>query len=288
MTFFLKKDIQHAFNQAADTYDDTAVLCHEICSRLIDRLDVMHLTPKTILDLGAGTGRSTQLLQKRYPDAQVIAIDLAEALLKKRHLSTKLYPTHLKEMSICGDAEQLPVQSNSIDLVFSNLMLPWCNDTEAVFQETKRVLKPNGLFLFSTFGPDTLKELRFSWARVDDYPHVHLFYDLHDIGDALLKARFADPVMDTEYITLTYKMARQSLKELRACGMYNILRDRKKTVTEKKLFEKFMAAYETFRQPDGLLPNTYEIAYGHAWKVEKQERNSNNEVVIPISTVRRN
>jgi malonyl-CoA O-methyltransferase len=163
-------------------------------------------------------------------------------------------------------------------------MLPWCNDAEVVFREAKRVLKVGGLFLFSTFGPDTLKEIRFSWARVDDHPHVHLFYDLHDIGDALVNARFADPVMDIDLITLTYKTAKQSMQELRACGMHNILKERKKTLTGKKLFEQFMMAYETFRQPNGLLPNTYEIAYGHAWKVEGQKRD-NNEVAIPVSAI---
>jgi malonyl-CoA O-methyltransferase len=284
MTFFLKKDIQHAFNQAADTYDKTAVLCHEVYKRMIARLDIMRLAPEMILDLGAGTGYGTQLLQKRYPGARVISMDLSEAMLKKHIDHDKVSTT----MSVCGNAEQLPLQTNSVDFIFSNLMLPWCNDTEIAFQEIRRVLKPEGLFLFSTFGPDTLKEIRFSWARVDDHPHVHLFYDLHDIGDALLKVGFADPVMDAEFLTLTYKTARQSLKELRACGMHNILSERKKTVTGKKLFEKFMTEYETFRQPDGLLPNTYEITYGHAWKVEKQEKNSANEVIIPVSAIKRN
>lgn len=280
MTFFLKQDIQHAFNQAAGDYDAVAVLPQEICNRMIERLDVMRILPITILDLGAGTGYGTQLLQKRYPDATVIALDLAEKML-----NNQTYRDH--PYKLCADAEQLPLANNSIDLIFSNLMLPWCNDIEVVFQEVKRVLKPNGLFLFSTFGPETLKELRFSWARVDNGSHVHLFFDLHDIGDALLRAHFSDPVMDMEMLTLTYKTAKQSLDDLRISGMYNILKDRKKTLTGKHLFQRFMENYKTWRQQDGMLPNTYEIAYGHAWKINATEKLRSNEIAIPVSALKR-
>lgn len=279
MTFFLKKDIAATFDRAVNQYDAAAVLPQEICHRMMERLALIRIHPDAILDLGAGTGNGTQLLKKYYPQAHIISLDLASKMLS--------HSAYLKnDARICADAASLPIANNSMDLVFSNLMLPWCNDPETVFREVHRILKPNGLFLFSTFGPDTLKELRFSWARVEDLPHVHLFYDLHDVGDVLLRTHFADPVMDMEMLTLTYKTARQSMKELKACGMQNILMDRRKGLTGKHLFQRFMAHYETWSQPNQPLPNTYEVNYGHAWKTAPSPKARSNEVRIPVSEIK--
>ena len=162
-------------------------------------------------------------------------------------------------------------------------MLPWCNDVTTIFKEVRRVLKPGGLFLFSTFGPDTLGEMRASWAKVDEMPHVHLFYDLHDVGDALLRAEFADPVMQTEWLTLLYRTTNGLFQDLKNTGSLNILLERRKTLTGKQRFMQFLAEYDTYRDATGKLPATFEVVYGHCWKIEKSK-----EVVIPLSAIKRN
>ena len=179
---FNKQVIRARFNQAAKTYELTAELSHEMAQRLLEHLDWMRLNPERIVDLGAGTGYVTQLLEERYPQAQIFSVDFAQAMLQQhRTLSNK------ESARICADAEHIPFADESIDLVVSDLMLPWCQDIRKIFAEIWRVLKGNGILLFSTLGPDTLGELRASWATADDEPHVHAFFDLHDVGDMLLQ-----------------------------------------------------------------------------------------------------
>jgi len=180
---------------------------------------------------------------------------------------------------VCADAERLPFVDASFDLVFSNLMLQWATDNDATFAELRRVLRPGGLLLFTSFGPDTLRELRESWARVDDYNHVNLFMDMHDVGDALLNARFADPVMDVEKLTVTYPDARRLMRDLKQIGAHNVTGGRPRGLTGKRHLQAMIDAYERFRS-DGLLPASYEIVYGHAWKAQQ-------DCVIPADSIRR-
>ena len=281
-----KKDIRAAFEASATRYDEVAVLQREVSSRLLARLELLRMTPVTILDLGSGTGHCSEALSKRYPKARVVALDLSEAMLhhtRKRFSRWDRFRN--KHGFIAGDAERLPFADASFDMLFSNLTLQWCSDLEQTFSEFRRVLKPGGVLFYTTLGPDTLKELRASWAAVDDGVHVNTFLDLHDVGDAMLRARLAEPVMDMEHITLTYRYSLDLMRDLKELGAHNINPGRKQGLTGPRKLKAVMEAYEQFRQGDGLLPATYEVIYGHAWRAGKESperKDRPGEVAIAI------
>ena len=272
-----KLDVQRSFGNAATTYDEHAFLQREIVNRLFDRLDYIKLEPKRVLDLGSGTGYVSDKCRARFPKAELIAIDLALPMLqvaKQRLPQTpalaRLLGRSPSQHFICGDAEKLPFANESIDAVISSATLQWC-DSELVTKEVSRVLKPNGLFMFTTFGPDTLKELRTAFRAVDDTPHINEFVDMHDLGDMLVAAGFADPVMDQETITLTYADLKSMLRELKGIGAHNVLPDRARGLMGKSQWQNLTNAYENFRI-DARLPASYEVVYGHAWKPEFSKR----------------
>ncbi len=256
-----KQQSRIAFSRAAARYDEVAVLQREIGQRMIERLDLIRFQPGTVLDLGSGTGFATAALGRRYRKAQVIALDFAfPMLLKVRSRGSWRY----RPRCLCADLERLPLVDRSIDLIYSNAALQWSNDLERTFSELLRVLKPGGLLLFSTFGPDTLKELRAAWSAVDGYTHVSRFPDMHDVGDALLRCRFADPVMDVDRMTLTYNEVAGLMRDLKLLGAHNVTRARPRGLTGRGRLQAMQQAYEEFRC-DGLLPASYEVVYGHAW-----------------------
>jgi malonyl-CoA O-methyltransferase len=164
---------------------------------------------------------------------------------------------------VCADAQSLPLADASVDLIVSNLLLQWC-DPEAALAEFRRVLTPDGLLSFSSFGPDTLRELRSAWAEADMHSHVHQFIDMHDLGDALVRNGFAAPVLDVERFTLRYLDVRKVAADLKATGAHNATAGRAKGLTGPRKFAAMQAAYENFRQ-DGRLPATYEVVFAHAW-----------------------
>ncbi|MEN8176185.1 MAG: malonyl-ACP O-methyltransferase BioC, partial [Pseudomonadota bacterium] len=186
-----KRQARRAFERAAKGYDEVAVLQRETAQRMLERLDYIRHEPAVILDVGAGTGQATLELARRFKQARTLALDFALPMLRR---ARQRGPWLRRPRCICGDAEQLPLADRSVDLIFSNAALQWCNDLEATFQEFLRVLRPQGLLMFSTYGPDTLKELRQSWAEVDGTSHVSPFPDMHDIGDAMLQAGLFNPV----------------------------------------------------------------------------------------------
>ncbi len=247
-------EVRSAFNKASSEYNTHAFLQKEIALRLDSKLEVISGNTEVILDLGAGTGLLSQNLLKRFKNSQLICLDFAQESLKNNPVPHKL----------CADANHLPLADNSIDIVTSNLMIQWCPDTKQLFSECHRVLKNNGLLLFSTFGPDTLKELKKSWSVVDDTPHVNTFTDMHDIGDQLLQNSFQSPVMEMETLTLTYQTVTDLLKDLKAIGAQTVS-TRSKSLTGKNKFQSMIQMYESYRT-DGKLPATYEVVYGHAWK----------------------
>ncbi len=274
---FEATQVRESFNAAVASYDDHAVLQREIADRLIDKLDFIKLQPKVILEIGSGTGYCTTQLKKLYPSSHVIALDIADLMLKATKSKLSLIQKIKKQISFtCADAAHLPFQENSIDFIFSNLTLQWCPVLRQVFNEFYRVLKPNGLLMFSSFGPDSLKELRSAWSSVDSFSHVNQFVDMHDIGDDMLAAHLADPVLDMEMITLTYKNIFDLMRDIKSVGAHNINQTRNHGLTGKGHFEKLKQAYEQFRS-NGVLPLSYEVVYGHAWIAPvKFDRNNPN------------
>jgi malonyl-CoA O-methyltransferase len=263
-----KKQMRRAFNRAAAGYDAAAVLQREVCARMLERLEYIKLQPSRILDAGSGTGWGTRRLAQRYPAAQMIALDIASGMLQTARGRSgwwqKLFGG-TKQMQVCGDIEALPLAANSVEMVWSNLAVQWCNDLPATFVELHRVLKVDGLLMFSTFGPDTLKELRLAFNGVDQHNHLNLFADMHDIGDMLVHSGFAEPVMDMEYLTLTYDDVRGVLQDLKTIGAHNATAGRGQGLMGKNAWARLMENYERLRS-NGKLPATFEVVYGHAWK----------------------
>ncbi len=254
--------VRRAFNRAAATYDESAVLQREVGERLVARLQFMQIEPTRILDLGAGTGYCARLLEARYRRAQLFLLDPAQALLARARKHSKRWFSHTQ--LLCADAAQSGLADRSIDLIFSNLALHWCGELLPVFKECRRVLRPGGLLLFSTLGPSTLQELRAAWSALDEDPHVHIFLDMHDIGDALVNSGLSSPILDRENLVLTYSEIAGLLRDLKASGGTNSHQQRKRGLSAHATFAALGAAYERFRQ-HGLLPATYEIVFGHAW-----------------------
>ncbi len=276
-----KRGARQAFERAAAAYDEAAVLQREIADRMLERLDYVRLQPRTILDLGAGTGYAIAPLQRRYRKARVLAADFAlNMLAEARRRGSWLN----RPRCLCADAESLPLADGSVDLVFSNATLQWCTDLERTFRELLRVLRPGGLLMFSTFGPDTLRELREAWAAADGFSHVNLFLDMHDIGDALVRARFADPVMDAERMTVTFETVRALMRDLKLLGAHNVTAERPRGLTGRRRLEAVERSYETHRR-EGRLPATYEVIYGHAWVPEQKP--VGDGVMVPVSAIRR-
>lgn len=262
-----KRAVRRAFSRAARSYDAHAVLQREVGQRLVEHLEGIRLEPRRVLDLGCGTGASFDALAQRFPAARLAGVDVAHAMLREARSRTPWWRRIGRAAApalVCGDAERLPFARASCEMVFSNLALQWCRP-EAAFAEVARVLAPEGLFLFSTLGPDTLKELRAAFADPGDARHVNRFVDMHDLGDALVHAGFADPVMEMEVITLEYASLSAVVADLRAIGASNALPDRPRGLGGRARWREAEARYERHRR-DGVLPATYEVVYGHAWR----------------------
>ena len=277
-----KRQARLAFERAALTYDEAAALQREIGQRLIERLQLIRLQPVAILDLGAGTGTFSKALLQRYRKADVIALDVALNMLRHTQRRGSWFR---KPRCVCSDAERLPFADDSFDFIFSNLMLQWCMDLDSVFTELRRVLAPGGLLMFTTLGPDTLKELRASWEAVDGYTHVNSFIDMHDVGDALVNTHWAEPVMDTERITVTYREVRTLMQDLKHLGAHNVTVGRPRGLTGKQRWQQVAGAYEQFRV-DGVLPASYEVVYGHAWSPLNKQAAA-GQIEVPLASLQR-
>jgi len=262
-----KRAARRAFGRAASGYDRHAILQREVGTRLLAHLDPIRIAPQRMLDLGCGTGEQLAALRKRYPGASLIAIDLALPMLVQARQRTPWWRRTLSASApllACADAEKLPLPASCAELACSNLMLQWC-EAPAAFAEAARVLRTGGLFLFSTFGPDTLRELRAAFDESGGGEHVHRFVDMHDLGDALVAAGFVDPVMEMETLTLEYSTVEALAADLRGGGGRNALPGRPRGLGGRERWRRMAERYET-RRRGAILPATYEIVYGHAWK----------------------
>jgi malonyl-CoA O-methyltransferase len=273
------KKRRRGFERAANSYDKAAVLQREIGDRLESRLDYVKLDPSAVLDLGCGTGYISEKLMRRYTKAQIFATDIALSML---HKTAEKGGWFRKPHILCSEAECLPFGDDSFDLVMSNLMLQWCDDLPHVFTGVNRILKPDSLFSFASFGPDTLKELRESWQYVDNHPHTNPFADMHDVGDALMQAGFQQPVLDMEMITVHYSSLRALMMDLKNIGASNATLERQRGLTGKQTLKHLEEAYQPFRLSDGSYPLSYEVVYGHAWS-SAGIAISDGRTVIPIN-----
>jgi malonyl-CoA O-methyltransferase len=273
---------RRAFGRASATYDAAAVLQGEVRGLLLERLQLTDLEPRVILDAGAGTGVASQALKRRYPKARVLAVDSAQRMLRV----AAARGSWLRPLSrVCADAARLPLKDASVDLVFSNFMLPW-SDPDQVLTEFRRVLAPRGLLTFTTLGPDTLRELRSAWASADSSPRVHAFIDMHDLGDALVRSGFAEPVLDVERYTLEYPDVSRLAADLKAVGEVNALAGRRKGLTGPRTFDAMRAAYEAHRR-DGRLPATYEVVFGQAWGPRESAGRLASSNTVSLEAMRR-
>ncbi len=261
--------LRRRFAHAAGTCDEAAVLAREIARRMDERLDYIRVEPRRIVDLGCGTGADLGLLEKRYPEALRIGIDWALPMLERAHarpgLLARLFKRGARRPALaCADASALPLAGASVSMVWSNLMLNWLSDPFPVFSEMHRVLEVGGVAMFSTLGPDTLKELR---AALPDMrgDRVHRFMDMHDLGDALVQAGFSDPVMDMEVVTMTYTDIDDLLRDLRLSGTNNASAARPRGLSGKNEWRTARQVLETMRE-NGRIPITFEVVQGHAWK----------------------
>ncbi len=273
------KKRRRGFERAANSYDKAAVLQREIGGRLESRLDYVKLEPNTVLDLGCGTGYISEKLMQRYTKAHIFATDIALNMLYK---TAEKGGWFRKPHILCSEAECLPFADDSFDLVMSNLMLQWCDDLPHVFMGVNRILKPDSLFSFTSFGPDTLRELRESWQCVDNHPHTNPFADMHDVGDALMQAGFQQPVLDMEMITVHYSSLRALMMDLKNIGASNATLARQRGLTGKQTLQRLEKAYQPFRLSDGSYPLSYEVVYGHGWS-SAGIAISDGRTVIPIN-----
>lgn len=262
-----KQSVKKAFSKAAPSYDHAAVVQTEILKRILDRLNVLQPQAANILDLGSGTGLAAQSLQARYGQENYFALDMALPML--RYAGRK--QAHL---SVCADIENLPFQNSCLAVVFSASTLQWSSDVAATLTEVYRVLQDRGLFLFSTFGPSTLQELKHCFQQIDNQPHVNAFPDMHELGDAMLAFGYQQAVIESEMIIVEYAHPGQLFKDLQATGATNHIAQRSRGLMGANRLRMLLREYEQFQLSNGKYPASYEIIYGHGRKAANRQASS--------------
>jgi malonyl-CoA O-methyltransferase len=264
------------FAQAATSYDEAAVLAREVGNRMAERLDYVKIDPLRLVDIGCATGDGIRELQRRYPQALPLAIDFALPMLAEvQTRSGRLERWRGKSPRLINaDVCKLPVTANSLGLVWSNLMLHWLDDPLPALRELHRVTETAGLITFSMLGPDTLKEVRRACVDLGIPSPLRRFHDMHDIGDMLVAAGFADPVMDMEMITFTYAGPRGLLRDQRQLGVRDGLFGRLPWRDWRRVFRHYAA-----QRSDGRLPATFEVIYGHAWKPAPRQADDGRAII---------
>jgi malonyl-CoA O-methyltransferase len=271
--------IYASFQRLGNKEVQNSVVSKTLGENLLQRLPALSLQPKVIVDLGAGSGVFTSALAQHYPQSLVIAVDYAPAQLHRA--------VEPKGAALCARAELLPFADNSIDLLFCHLMLHWCAHPEVVIHEMQRVLKPNGVLLFSVLGPDSLQELRQSLLTLSDKPYLPSFTDMHHWGDLLQQAQFKNPVVDVEYFDLYYTDFSQLMQALRTQSPIYFLHTMNKGLITPRQWQRLETAYEAYRDEHGLVM-TLEVVYGIAFgKALAPQDLHSQEASIPIQKVQR-
>ena len=275
--------VAKALEAAAKTYKKGEEIPHAIADRLLERLDFIHLNPLQVVDFGARTGYTTRALLKHYEKADIISFDFSVSLLNQAENG---FQEHLPKMLV-AEYTLLPFADQSVDLIFSNLTFQWSLNLQQTLQECRRILRPGGLLLFSTVGPDTLKELRASFS--DEKRHVHSFYDMHDIGDMLTYLHFIHPVMDMEYLTVRYSSVLQLMADLKAIGAHNAAQDRSRGLMGKNQWQQMLKTYEKWRDESRAVPVTIEVIYSHAFgsEVVSSKIDQEQKILIPAGNIKR-
>ncbi len=271
-----------AFQRAGRTFATAAFIHAEARDRLLDRLEWVKLAPAVIVDVGCALGEGARLLTARYPSATVLALDSSPAMLRAARQALHGLGPHC----LAADARRLPLRAASVDLLFANLLLPWVADFTPVFEEWQRVLKPDGLATFTTVGPDTLYELAQAWATVEDLPHVHGFFDMHDVGDALLRSGLAEPVLDVDHVTVTYPSVEALARDLKACAAQNATVGRRRTLTGPRRWRSMVESYPRSKAPDRIQA-TVELVFGQAWGRAAVPSSDPGLTTIPVASIKR-
>ena len=257
------------FDRAASTYDAHAVLQNQIIDNLFERLDLIKIKPSFALELGCGTGRTTPLLQKKFNNLNLFNYDISEGMLEfaksKNSLGLFSLISSKKNYYICGDIDYLPFKEEVFDLIWSSSTLQWSNNFDKSLSQVLNLLKPGGLFIFSTYGPNTLMELGSITEEIFQRSTLNYFYDVHDIGDLLINLGFKDPVLDVENFTLTYEDPKNLLIDLKKIGATSGPEIKDSIFLGKSFIQQYKEGYEKFKE-NNLCPATYEVIYGHAWK----------------------
>jgi malonyl-CoA O-methyltransferase len=255
------QDVRRRFDRAAASFDNVDFVHRKTAAGLMERLEPVVIDARKILDLGGATGTACHDLRRRFRRSRVIVLDASQEMLRRAvQKRTWFSPVSVLQ----GDARALPLRTGSLDVAYSNLLLPWINNLTAVLSEVARVLRKGGLFVFSTLGPDSLSELREAWASVDDGQHINLFADMHDIGDGLVRAGLRDPVLDTDYLNVSYRDTASLYRDLTLLGARNSLSGRSRALTGKARFRNMENALKD-RFAGDLLELRLELVYGHAW-----------------------
>ncbi len=256
-----RRDVRRRFDHAAGSFAGADFVHRHTAAGLLERLAPMTFTVERVLDAGSAAGAASRALARTWRKSRVISLDFSLPMLRQARASRSRF-ARISELQ--ADAAQLPLADGSIDLVFANMLLPWSIDPAGFLGEVRRVLRKEGVFAFSTLGPDSLREVREAWAEVDADEHVNAFPDMHDVGDLVVRAGLRDPVVDVDYLTVAYRSTAALFKDLTAAGARNCLAGRRRTLTGKQRFARMRAALERGFAGDGL-PLRLELVYGHAF-----------------------
>ncbi|TAG46957.1 MAG: methyltransferase domain-containing protein [Betaproteobacteria bacterium] len=284
--------VRQRFDRAATQYGNAAVVQREVGNRLLERFDVMRIDPRVVLDVGCGPGTHTDALVKRFPNAQIVALDTSAAMLEKAAPAASgwldRWSKKPRALGVCADMSRLPIAQGVVDVLWSNFSMQWGGDLPALFSQWSRAIRNDGVLMFTAPGPDTLKELRQTLAQIEspDLQRAHSFTDLHDLGDMLIHAGFADPVMDMEVITLEYNDTAALWRDLRDQAALSAIAARPRGLLTPRKFAALNAALDRSRDGNGKIRMSIEVIYGHAWKVPPK-KTAEGHGIVRIDAIKR-